>query len=273
MRSEEAVKRYYDRNTRRFLRFGHASSASAIHRTIRHPGLEDPFRVQEQMILPLLRRHRVTTVLDLGCGVGASLLWLNERHPARYIGVTLSPLQAEMARTHTAGTDIGIRQGSYLDAAMYRDIPRDDGPLLVYGIESWLHCADPARYLELVADICRPGDLWALWDDFPVEDKRNETAHLWNDFRLGWHALNRLSPEETDRLAGEHGFEPVSDQDLTPHLDIDRPRDYLTEALVLLLRPLGLDSAWWQNLRGGNALRKLLKTGRMTYRFRLCKRT
>ena len=273
MKSEDAVKRYYDLNTRRFLRFGHASRASAIHRSIRHPGLDDPFRVQEQLLLQLLRRHRIATVLDLGCGVGASLLWLSHRHPARYYGVTLSPLQAEMAREHTSGTGIEIRQGSYLDSDMYQGLEDRSGSLLVYGIESWLHCADPARYMELVAGTCRPGDLLALWDDFPVQNNPDEPAQLWDDFRKGWHALNVMSPGETDRLARENGFELVSDRDLTPFLVIDRPRDYLTAAMVFMLRPLGLDTAWWQNLRGGGSLRRLLKSGRMAYRFRVWRRS
>jgi SAM-dependent methyltransferase len=275
MDAESEVRRYYEGNTRRFLRYGAGSGASAIHRAVLHPDADDPFRFQESRVLKLLEEYGAESVIDLGCGVGSSLLWLESRRPARYLGITLSPLQARLAAGLTAGRDIEVRTGSYLDPASYDGLAPERGRRLFYGIESWLHCADPAALLRLVADRSSPGDILALWDDFPApggegmpDRLKSRRRRTMDEFRRGWHALNTLTPAEADNLARRAGFRLIADEDYTPWLDIDRPRDRMIEAAVPLLKPLGLAAPWWQNLLGGNALRRSLKNGWIRYRFR-----
>lgn len=270
MQTESDVQEYYEHNTRRFLRFGQGHQSAAIHRAIRHPDAKDPFRHQEQLILRLLESSGAATVVDLGCGVGSSLLWLQERNQARYHGITLSPLQGKLADEATHGTGIRIRTGSYLDPDCYSDIDDNNPPRLFFGIESWLHCPDPAGFFEILGRQTGIGDILVLWDDFLDPGPLDESAvSTLGDFREGWHALNVLTPNETDQLAENEGFQLTDDRDFTSFLEIDRNRDYLISALVPLLRPFGLKSSWWQNLLGGNALRSLLKSGGLHYRFRV----
>ncbi len=208
-------------------------------------------------------------VVDLGCGVGSSLSWLSERSPARYYGITLSPLQARLASQLFREKTVRIRSGSYLDPDSYDDLSDETGRFIFFGIESWLHCSDPAGLFGILEERTKTGDVLVLWDDFlsrKAEDKG--TKRILDDFRRGWHAHNVLTTEEADEIAGSAGFDLLEDQNLTSHLEIDRFRDRLIAMVVPVLKPLGLKSAWWQNLLGGNALRKSLKSGLLNYRFR-----
>jgi hypothetical protein len=76
-----------------------------------------------------------------------------------------------------------------------------------------------------------------------------------------------LGPAELERLVEQAGFVTVANVDLTPFVELGRPRDY---AIALFTRSLGwlpLKSSYWSMLRGGDALQHCLKHGFMSYRF------
>ena len=274
MRIEEDVKRYYDRNTRRFITFGEGAGDAAIHRAVHHPVAENPFVFQEGRILEIIRDVKPESVIDLGCGVGSSLIWLADRYTCRYYGITISPRQAEMAKLRSKGREMAIICGSYLDQTSYNPIQKTAGRRLFFGIESWLHCADPRMLFQRIAENTRIEDVLVFWDDFrtPGSSAPSAQRHL-RDFRDGWHAVNTLLTHESDTIAEEFGFESILDLDYTPWLGIDRIRDRFIAGAVPLLRPFRLRTPWWQNLLGGNALRILLKNGWINYRMRVWKKT
>src|SRR5262245_33944711 len=99
-----AIRRYYDRKTPSFVALGQGGGAGAIHRAVWGPGVcdhEAAFHfVEEQLASAISRIPGVSAtphVVDLGCGVGASLCYLAKRLPIRGTGITLSPVQAAMA--------------------------------------------------------------------------------------------------------------------------------------------------------------------------------
>ncbi|MDF1568488.1 MAG: class I SAM-dependent methyltransferase [Spirochaetaceae bacterium] len=274
MNIEEDVKRYYDRNTRRFITFGEGAGDAAIHRAVHHPDAVNPFVFQEGRILEIIRDVKAETVIDLGCGIGSSLIWLADRYAGRYYGITLSPRQAEMAKVRSAGRHVEVVCGSYLDQSSYNLIHYAAGRRLFFGIESWLHCADPRMLFRRIAENTRADDVLVFWDDFRTPESSAPSAQRpLKDFREGWHAVNSLLTRESDKIAEEFGFVNILDQDHTQWLGIDRIRDRIIAGAVPLLRPLRLNTPWWQNLLGGNALRILLKNAWINYRLRAWKKT
>lgn len=263
---ESLIRNYYDKNTSRFLRYGQGGKDYTIHRVVSHPEAVNPSRFQEECILRLLKQYAVESVIDLGCGVGSSLAWLSGQHSAHYTGLTLSPIQAEIARK-MLGDSINIITGSYLDEDSYRRMTAPAGRQMFYGIESWLHCANPHKLINLIQKRCRSGDILLFWDDFPATAIHHN--HHIEDFRKGWHAINLLSQEQSDAIVGSFGFRSIIDQDYSPFLEIDRIRDYVIAASLPLLRIFRLKSPWWQNLLGGNALRRLLKDRVLSYRLKV----
>lgn len=263
------VQRYYDRHTAAFLRYGQGGGAGAIHRAVWGPGVETraaAFHYVEDRIaeqLDGLPGVAEPTVVDLGCGVGGSLRHLAARLPIRGVGVTLSPVQARLAaeRIRAAGLADRIRcvAGDYADPGL--DLPAAD---LVYAIESFVHGPDPAAFFAQCARIVRTGGLLIVCDDVlrPAGGRRARRAV--DRFRRGWR-INALPDRDgLHALAAAAGFEHVATRDLTPFLELNRPRDRALGLLAALAGWLPVE-ARMGHLTGGAALRTCLRRGWIGY--------
>ena len=84
-------------------------------------------------------------------------------------------------------------------------------------------------------------------------------------FTRGWHVNTLLEREALQQLASTFGFEHVDTLDLTPFLELDRPRDRAIAALMTTLGWLPLSAPGWAKLVGGHALQVCLKRGWVGY--------
>lgn len=265
------VRRYYDRNTDGFVTHGQGGGVGALHRPVWRPGTESAaaaFRYVEDRILDLARDLPAAPadlhIVDLGCGVGASLCYLAERLPLRGTGFTLSPVQVRHAgaRIRQAGLDdrVVCREGDFCE------LPDDLGPAdLAYAIESFVHGPDPARFFESCAGLVRTGGLLVVCDDFRRAVDTPAATRAVGRFQQGWHLNTVIPADELRQLAANAGFDHISTDDLTPHLHLDRPRDHLIAWFVALFGWLPLDTTRFGHLIGGNALRTCLSRGWIGY--------
>ncbi len=268
----DRVRAFYDRNTARFERLG--QGGASIHRAVWGPAVRDrdeAFHHVEDRLLELLAETPDPVVVDLGCGVGGSLLHLAGRRPdLRGEGITLSPAQAQRAAEllADAGLDdrVRCREGDFLDPPADLDGTAD----LVLSIEAFLHGPDPAGYFRAAARLLRPGGRLAICDDVLTDAGAaadDDAARRLTDFRDGWRVGSLVTVPELVRLAGDAGLALVSDDDLTPYLELRRPRDRAISAALALARgPLRLRGEYGRMLVGGDALQRCLTDGLLDYR-------
>ena len=265
------VRRYYDRHTGHFLSSGTGGRVGALHRAVWAPGVTShtaAFQYVESRILAHLDDRPngpdPTHVVDLGCGVGASLCHLAERLPILGTGLTLSPVQVRHAeqRIREAGlTDrVTCLEADYcepLDGLAPADA--------VYAIESFVHGPDPARFFAACARIAKPGGLLFICDDFRRPATDPAASRSVAEFQKGWHLNTLIHRDELLTLAGDAGFEHLSTDDLTPHLRLGHPRDRLAALLVAFGRWLPLERTRFEHLLGGTALQTCLARGWIGY--------
>lgn len=272
------VQRYYDRHTAAFLRYGQGGGAGAIHRAVWGPGVETraaAFHYVEDRIADALGAALAAgaepSVVDLGCGVGGSLCHLAGRLPIRGAGVTLSPLQARLAAERIRAAGLGDRlralEGDYADPGLA--LPAAD---LAYAIESFVHGPDPAAFFAQCARIVRPGGRLVICDDMRRAGADGGAAERTIErFRRGWRINTLLDRAALRQRATEAGFEHLSTVDLTPFLEIDRPRDRALGLFAALIGRLRVDGRLG-HLTGGSALRTCLRRGWIGYDFALFRR-
>lgn len=264
------VRDYYDRNTAAFVRHGQGGGLGAIHRAVWGPGVDtrtQAFRFVDDRIASELGPGD-QQVLDLGCGVGGSLLYLAQQRPRQVpfsgIGVTLSPLQARLGQARAAAAGLADRvriiEGDY--GALPHGLPPID---VAYAIESFVHGPDPARFFSEAARVLRPGGRLIVVDDVRGEREDRGAAATIDRFMRGWHVNTLLTAGQMRALAAAAGLTHDSTTDLTPYLELGRPRD---RAIALLAAV----TAWIPSTRlaplvGGSALQRALAHRWIEYHF------
>ena len=265
MRFESAdVARYYDQNTASFLAHGQGGAQGIIHRAVWGEGVgsrEDAFHFVHDLLRARIAESGARRILDLGCGVGASLEHVLRGTEVTGFGVTNSGVHAELARKRLGGR-----------ATIFElDFCSDPLPApvdLAFGIESFIQAADAEAFVANIAKAVTANGYLVLCDDFLAGGGEDRWVR---EFRRGWRASSLLRPQAVDALAVEHGLKLVEDRDLTPWLELDRPRDRALGLLVALTQPLASMSARLESHLGGNALRQCLKRGLVAYRYRVFK--
>lgn len=109
-----------------------------------------PVEAQERLIDFLASHcgiHNKSRILDAGCGMGGSSIYLARKFGAAVHGITLSPVQARMAREAAAssgGIDVSFTVG---DVLAMKDSP-DDSYDLVWSLESCEQFYDKGLFLD-----------------------------------------------------------------------------------------------------------------------------
>jgi SAM-dependent methyltransferase len=302
------VRRYYDRHTPAFIRFGQGGSAGAIHRAVWGAGVQSrqqAFHYVDERIADLACAlppdSRPPHLVDLGCGVGGSLCYLARKLPIRGTGVTLSPLQVQLAARRISEAGLAGRV-TCVEADFCR-IPATVEPAdLAYAIESFVHGPSAKVMLDAWADLVRPGGVLVICDDFrrpstdawdalskvegrPAAGAQDALSHVEgragggdaaaraiDRFRRGWHINTLIARDELQAYADAAGFDLESTIDLTPALETARPRDRLLARLTTVAGWLAPRAPRIDYMLGGTALQECLAQGWIGYDFTVFRR-
>lgn len=105
-------------------------------------------------------------ILDVGCGIGGSSLYLAKKFNATATGITLSPVQANraMERSQQAGmSDLSARPNAQFRVADALNMPfADDSFDLIWSLESGEHMPDKAKFLQECYRVLKPGGMFLM---------------------------------------------------------------------------------------------------------------
>ena len=101
-------------------------------------------------------------VLDIGCGFGASSLFLTRRFGVTATGITISPVQVEMANRDAAAAQ-ACATFLLMDAEDMRFNKQFD---LLWSVESISHYQNIGKFFASAARFLKPGGTFALTDWF-----------------------------------------------------------------------------------------------------------
>ncbi len=125
----------------------------------------------EAQVVAAAQKKDFLRILDIGCGVGGSLLFLASvlKTGFRGVGITISPRQSRIASRQAA-----IRGLSATCSFLAGDFTLVSGlrPFdLSFAIESFVHFTSPAAFFAPAAGLSRAGGTVARCRRFPVKEK------------------------------------------------------------------------------------------------------
>jgi tocopherol O-methyltransferase len=158
----DRVRKHYDRLSFLYRMFW----GEHLHHGYWNAGLTDATagQAQIQLMEQLARRAEIpqgASVLDIGCGVGGSALWLADRYGCRVTGMTISPVQAAMAtrKAKARGLGGGVRF-EVTDANLWQPEPASFD--VVWIMESSEHFPNKKQFFERCAIALKPGGTLAV---------------------------------------------------------------------------------------------------------------
>jgi tocopherol O-methyltransferase len=215
----EQVASYYDANTQSFyLERWHPED---IHFGL-FPAGSDPRdhftavkRMTECIALPADIRA-LDLVVDAGCGVGGAAVDIARIHHARVLGLTISPVQAELAtrRAEAAGL-AGLARFETADCS--HELPCDDVSVdVILTIEAACHFANKPGFLRECMRVLKPGGRlvgsdWMASDATSVDDHREYLQPICDTWRLA----SLETPVAWRAMLAEAGFEVKVCEDLS----------------------------------------------------------
>lgn len=129
-------------------------------------------------------------ILDVGCGIGGSSVYLAQKFNTQATGITLSPVQAKRATQRAQEAGLGTEVQFQVADAL--DMPFADNSFdLVWSMESGEHMPDKEKFLQECYRVLKPGGtlLMATWCHRPItpatgELTAEEKQHLAEIYRV-----------------------------------------------------------------------------------------
>ena len=195
-------------------------------------------------------------ILDVGCGIGGSTLYLANKFGAEATGITLSSFQASRAqeRAITAGLEKQVQ----FQVANALEMPFADNSFdLVWSLESGEHMPDKAKFLAECYRVLQPGGklILSTWchreTSITGELTADELRHLKEIYRV-YYLPYVISLSEYKAIAQATGFKNIKSDDwsmrVAPFWDVVIDSAFNIEAVT------GLVKAGWQTIQSALSL-------------------
>jgi cyclopropane fatty-acyl-phospholipid synthase-like methyltransferase len=233
--SASAVRAYYESNTRLFLSLGIGWQLLAMRRAVWADGVET-LALAVDFVNSLIAAEAASLgairALDIGCGVGGSLIFLADAvgPDFRGLGVTISPRQAQIAQRQARSRGLS-------------------------GQLSFVQFTTPTDFFAAAARSLAPGGRLVVVDDFLSGDAFHRRERRMVDaFQRGWLLPSLCSVSHASRAASACGLRVVEDRNLSSRLSRLPLSASLVSRLVLVMRALPVPWPYWRSSVGSLAL-------------------
>ena len=161
---KEKIRDLYDRTSPYYQSLWGAH----IHHGYWISGEETKETAQNQLIEHVVRAAGLVPgckILDVGCGFGGSSIYLAKKYGAEATGITISPIQVEMARKAAAAEDVNAKF-ILMDAEEMKFERTFD---VVWSVESISHYPQKEKFFAAAAQCLESGGTLAITDWFKRE--------------------------------------------------------------------------------------------------------
>ncbi|ORU89482.1 MAG: hypothetical protein A6F71_00510 [Cycloclasticus sp. symbiont of Poecilosclerida sp. M] len=202
------------------IHYGYWSEATKSH--------SDSLLEMNEVVAAQLNLKAGDYVLDAGCGIGGSSIWLAENFNVKVTGITVSPTQIEQAKKNAKrrGVDhlVDFKLEDYTQT-LFEDETFDH----VWGLESICYALKKSDFVNEAFRVLKKGGSFAIADGFAAkrEVTHKEWAHVLKVLN-GWVMPNMSTSTEFEGFMKSSGFKNIYYRDITENTLPSSKRLYYT---------------------------------------------
>lgn len=217
MFSNNDISRYYDLSEIHYRLFWNLEKSHSLH----YGYWDETTKNFHEALLNINKVLATTacvnnaeTVLDAGCGVGGSSVWLAKEKNCKVTGISLNEKQVQQANAFAklSGVDeqVCFEQKDYMNTA-YPDNSFD----IVWAIESVCYADDKSRFIDEAFRILKDGGRLIMADFFKQKDLTEKEAATVKRWANGWAINDFATAEDFHCHLQQAGFREIKITDIS----------------------------------------------------------
>lgn len=165
-------------------------------------------------------------VLDAGCGIGGSSLWLGQNIGCNVVGITLSEIQKNKATQTASSLNLSEKvlflQEDYCNTS-FSDASFD----IVWAIESVCYAHSKYDFIKEAYRVLKPGGKLIVADFFKREGLEGKDKELMNVMAKGWAVSDFSTIEDFEKFTDKAGFTKRNTEDISKAITPSSRKLYL----------------------------------------------
>jgi tocopherol O-methyltransferase len=159
-----------------------------------------------RFVADLLQVQGGDRVLDAGCGLGGTSLFIAQEYAADVVGINIADKQLKAAnKLIKRCSNVEFQKRSFLDTG-FEDVSFNK----VFGIESVCYAIDKKDFMKEAFRLLIPGGRLVVCDAFVVKENRSiEEEQLYRTFADGFSVPDFAAKSEFERDLMETGFKNI----------------------------------------------------------------
>jgi cyclopropane fatty-acyl-phospholipid synthase-like methyltransferase len=173
---------------------------------------------ENDILAAMVKIKSTDVVLDAGCGVGGSAIFLARKFGCKAIGISLSKQQAEQATINAQQS--GVADNTAFFVMDFENLTFPDQKFdVVWAIESVCHANSKKTFLEGAHRILKPGGRLIIADGFAAKnDYNNNEKQIMEKWLSGWGVNALETKERFKQFLIDVGFQKISYSTITHHV-------------------------------------------------------
>lgn len=280
MQREEIIH-YYDTCESDYRLFWDLDQSLAMHAGYwdsQTKTLRDALRRENEVLAEWGEVQKRDRVLDAGCGVGGSSIFLAQHYQCEVVGITLSEKQAKRASQEAERVHVSPQLSFLVMDYTCTTFPSESFDV-VWAIESVCHVEDKRLFIQEAFRLLKPGGRLIVADGFAWKPAHSEKEHhQMKSWLKGWGVTSLDTSQHFQACLEQIGFEEIKFKDITSHVLPSSKKLYVYSWLTLSLSKLAELIGWrtrtqTENLYSARCQYATLKKGLWQYGVFLAKKS